>query len=49
MMDGLPECTFTAYGGNGAGAAVGVDRADHPDMDGKVDQEASWEVIEDGV
>ena len=48
-IDGLPECKMIAYGGNGAGAAVGVDRSDHPEMDGKSDQEAFWEVVEDGV
>lgn len=48
-VDGLPECKMLAYGGNGAGAAVGVDREDHPEMDGKSDQEAYWEVVEDGV
>lgn len=46
---GLPECKMTAYGGNGAGAAVGVDRADYEDMDGGVDQDTYWEVTEDGV
>lgn len=46
-VDGLPECKMTAYGGNGAGAAVGVDRAGHPEMDGKSDQSATWEVVED--
>ena len=48
-VDGLPECRLTAYGGNGAGAAVGLDREDHPEMDGQSDQEASWEVVENGV
>ena len=45
----LPECVFTAYGGNGAGAAYGVDRAAHSEMDGQSDQTATWEVREDGV
>ena len=48
-IDGLPECKMIAYGGNGAGAAVGVDRADHPEMNGNSDQTAYWEVVEDGV
>ena len=48
-MDGLPECIFTAYGGNGAGAAVGIDREAHTEMDGQSNQEAFWEVVEDGV
>ena len=48
-VQGLPECRMTAYGGNGAGAAVGVDRADNEDMDGGVDQDTYWEVVEDGV
>lgn len=40
----LPEARFIAYGGNGAGAAVGLDREEHPEMDGGEDQEATWEV-----
>lgn len=42
----LPEADLIAYGGNGAGAAVGLDRADHPHMNGGSDQSASWEVTE---
>lgn len=48
-VDGLPEARLTAYGGNGAGAAVGLDREDHPEMDGKSDQTATWEVVQDGL
>lgn len=56
-VEGLPECRFTSYGGNGAGAAVGVgsDMTDeeteellYPAMNGGSDQTASWEVTEDG-
>ena len=43
-IDDLPEARFIAYGGNGAGAAVGLDREEHPEMDGGEDQEATWEV-----
>lgn len=46
-VPGLPEANLIAYGGNGAGAAVGLDRADHPHMDGGSDQSASWEVTTD--
>ena len=46
-VSGLPEAKLIAYGGNGAGAAVGLDRADHPHMDGNSTQGASWEVTEE--
>ena len=46
-VPGLPEANLIAYGGNGAGAAVGLDRADHPHMDGGSDQSAAWEVTTD--
>lgn len=46
-VSGLPEADLIAYGGNGAGAAVGLDRADHPHMDGSSDQSANWEVTTD--
>lgn len=46
-ISGLPEAILTAYGGNGAGAAVGLDRADHTHMDGGSDQSATWEVTTD--
>lgn len=48
-VDGLPEAIFTAYGGNGAGAAVGIDRLTHEHINGSSDQETYWEVTEDGV
>lgn len=48
-VDGLPEAKIMAYGGSGAGAAVGLDRGEHSEMDGLSDQETSWEVVEDGV
>ena len=48
-VDGLPEAEIAAYGGSGAGAAVGLDRSEHSEMDGLSDQETYWEVIEDGV
>ena len=43
-VSGLPEANLIAYGGNGAGAAVGLDRDTHPRMDGGSDQSATWEV-----
>ena len=46
-VEGLDEANITAYGGNGAGAAVGLDRADHAHMDGGGDASASWNVTED--
>lgn len=48
-VEGLPEAVLTAYGGNGAGAAVGLDRVDHPEMDGGSDQTATWEVVSNGL
>lgn len=41
---GLDEARLTAYGGNGAGAAVGIDRASKPHINGGSDQSASWSV-----
>lgn len=46
-VEGLPEAKVIFYGGNGAGAAVGLDRATHPHMDGGSDAEALWYVLED--
>lgn len=46
-VSGLPECKIIAYGGNGAGAAVGVDSSQYPEMNGGSDQETYWEVVED--
>ena len=57
-VDGLPEAKILAYGGNGAGAAVGIGRDIvtpqtglhlHPHMNGASDQSTSWEVTEDGI
>ncbi len=48
-VSGLPEAKLTIYGGNGAGAAVGLDRAEHEHMDGGSDAAATWEVVEDGT
>lgn len=47
-VPGLAGCKSTAYGGNGAGAAAGIDRGAHPDMDGKSNQSAGWEIVEEG-
>ena len=53
---GLSEVQMLAYGGNGAGAAVGIGRDIvtpetglllHPHINGGSDQETSWEVTED--
>ena len=49
QVDELPECELTIYGGNGAGAAVGLDRAAHEHMDGDESYQAWWEVTVDGV
>ena len=46
-ISGLSEARFTAYGGNGAGAAVGIDRGTSTHMNGGSDQSASWVVTED--
>lgn len=46
-VSGLSEARILAYGGNGAGAAVGIDRATHPHINGGNDQSATWEVRED--
>ena len=46
-VSGLPEAKIKAYGGNGAGAAVGIDRGSHPYINGDNDQETSWEITED--
>ena len=43
-VSGLSEARLSAYGGNGAGAAVGLDRGDHEHMDGESDQSANWGV-----
>ena len=44
---GLPEAKLIAYGGNGAGAAVGIDRATHEHINGGSDQETEWYIAED--
>lgn len=46
---GLPEAVLTAYGGNGAGAAIGIDRGTQTGINGKSDQTVSWEVIVEEV
>ena len=48
-VSGLSEAAgkIRAYGGNGAGAAVGIDRADHEHMNGGSDQETDWYIAED--
>ena len=48
-ISGLPEANgrIKAFGGNGAGAAVGIDRATHPHINGGNDQSTTWEVRED--
>lgn len=42
----LPQAIFTAYGGNGAGAAVGISALDHVHMNGEDAPEASYIVNE---
>lgn len=44
---GLPEAVFTAFGGNGAGAAVGVSSNQYSGMHGAAAPEAYWTVEED--
>ena len=46
---GLPEASgkIRAYGGNGAGAAVGIDRSTHEHINGGSDQETEWYIAED--
>ena len=46
---GLPEAAgkVKAYGGNGAGAAVGIDRAMNEHINGGFDQETSWDIVQD--
>ena len=48
-VEGLPEAVnkVRAYGGNGAGAAVGIDRATHEHINGGSDQETDWYIAED--
>ena len=46
-VDGLSEAKLIAYGGNGAGAAVGIDRLTHEHINGGSDQETDWSVTED--
>ena len=46
-VSGLSEAKIMAYGGNGAGAAVGIDKS-FSHINGGSDQTASWEVREDG-
>ncbi len=46
-VTGLPEASIKAYGGNGAGAAVGIDRANNPHINGNSDQTTWWDVTED--
>jgi len=45
-VDGLPEVRTIAYGGSGAGAAIGIDRATHEHINGGEDWETFWEVVE---
>lgn len=45
-VDGLPEAKFVAYGGNGAGAAVGIGSNENTHMNGANDQAAAWSVTE---
>ena len=44
-VDSLPEAKFIAYGGNGAGAAVGLSADDYPRMDGEDAGDATWKVV----
>ena len=46
-VSGLPEAKLIAYGGNGAGAAVGIDRSTNSHINGGSDQSASWNVTQD--
>ena len=46
-IGGLREANIIAYGGNGAGAAVGIDYETHPAINGSSDQSTSWNVTED--
>lgn len=48
-IEGLSEARgkIKAYGGNGAGAAVGIDRAINEHINGGFDQETSWDIIQD--
>lgn len=43
-VPGLPEAKIMAYGGNGAGAAVGIDRVLQYHINGETDQYVWWEV-----
>lgn len=47
VVQGLPEGKILAYGGNGAGAAVGIDRSTHEHINGGSDQETDWYIAED--
>ena len=48
-VEGLPEARgkLKAYGGNGAGAAVGIDRSWAEHINGGSDQETDWYIVED--
>lgn len=48
-IEGLPEAKgkIKAYGGNGAGAAVGIDRSWAEHINGNSDQETDWYIAED--
>ena len=46
-VSGLSEARILAYGGNGAGAAVGLDRSTNTGMNGGSDQTTSWQATED--
>lgn len=48
-VEGLPEARgkLKAYGGNGAGAAVGIDRSWAEHINGGSDQETDWYIAED--
>ena len=56
MLGGIGGRRIRAYGGNGAGAAVGIgrDRVSpqtglllHPHINGGSDQETSWDIVQD--
>lgn len=46
-VNGLDEARLIAYGGNGAGAAVGIDSLTHEHINGDSSQTATWEIVED--
>lgn len=46
-VNGLSEAKITVYGGNGAGAAVGLDRSTNEHINGLSNQSVSWSVTEE--